>query len=1152
MATFDTAEDTLDTQRQVVFLQLRPLCVFLMKAVTFPDDKIQEIVQNIKKLHKTLEAIPDPSKILDFDLIQYIFFPLSKLYNNPTLQQSDGFIEGFLNCIEFLLISSWNNYMMPGQFRQLLILLVSIIGKSFHSGSKNSTEDNQIVEKNISHFNSGSYFSEETKLAGVKCIFALLYLNVESTEKNENNHFNISTRRDLLLTELRDIQLRIVIGRCVYVLLEIITTERLLQLRIITLETLERLIFCIEEPEIIAAFLPGVLSNLSKTLVKDQKENHQLLTKIVEVLTSAIYFTMNDIVSKPFISKTETLSELKDILVGNESINQFSVIPNCYVQRTKSWHKATKSQIKILISHIFTIRNHPSWQLRLAFVNLSYKLLFECTKSLDNCGHILIETFVFYLNDDYDQVSIPCKQHMESLRIHPNFMENLTPILKENFNSWFTSLPRYIIGLDENAKYNALSLIIGFVSLLGSEVQTVLNMSLQRFSDGLLGSIEFDTEGTQIIENRLLIGHYDVLSSNDSQKSDSTLPSFPRPHFKYIREQRVTSSISIMIRLFGYFGNVTFLIEHFLAYVRGPGSKRFHAQCLFVINEILLGASGIDIGPNSRLKHLTVTDPTNTLQDVKRISKFVLHEYIESDISTNDPDSKALVKLDKVNKVSNISSSSSIIESQNYFILINCLVLEGIANISRILALDFRIELMDALYPILEKVGETNTRLHETADIALSHISTNCGYSSKKALVFENVDYLVNTVSRKLNQIMINPKTPQVLTAMVQVVGISLLTYLDDSIEEIFDVLDAYHMKLNSLDPLANALFAIVSTISNSFDINPTNEEKIQECTESDTMGLSKEIADFVKTFSLGNNQTSSVPKEQATLEEIGQYFLNLQKSKEKNSETENGDDADSVSRNDENIIDEKPKPTRLQSICMKIIDKLLNFLTASSPQLRVLVLDVIRIALPTLQSIPYELYPLIHRIWPSVLNRLKDKEQFVVLSSARLIQEIAIFCGEFFTSRVVQDVWPSFQGLLSQQSTVDKEFAGLINYTFSRSYRLKKTILETIKVVVNRVSLSNKITSQIIDTLWPFLSEEINEELQVAARELFREFARINANTTWLVLRGLAEEYTFIAPPNDANMLNDIVWPKYLCRFPKGDKKNLFARNVKILLDEI
>ncbi|CAG8493540.1 738_t:CDS:1, partial [Cetraspora pellucida] len=1134
-----------------------------MKAVTFPEEKLPEIILTTKKLYKTLEAIPEAPRVLDFDLIQYIFFPLSKLYNNAALQQSDGFIEGFLNCIEFLLTSSWNNYMMPGQFRQLLILLVSIVGRSSHSGSKNATEDDQIVEKSKTPFRPSSSLSEETKLAGVKCIFALLHLNVESTEKNENDRFNMSTRCELLLTELRGIQLRIVIGRCVYVLLEIITTERLLQLRIIALETLERLIAHIEEPGIVATFLPGVLSTLSKTLVKDQKENHLLLTKIVEVLTCAIYFAMNDVVSEPFISKITTLSELKDMLVNKESANQFSVtktrpisssseVQNGYVERTKSWHNATKSQIKILIGHIFTIRNHPSWQLRLAFVNLSYKLLFGCTKSLDNCGHILIETFVFYLNDDYDQVSIPCKQHMESLRMHPDFRENLTPILKENFNSWFTSLPRYIIGLDENAKYNALSLIAGFVSLLGPEVQIVLNMSLQRVSDGLLGSLEFDTEGTQIVENRLLVGHYDVLSvsSNDSNESDRTIPSFPRLHFKHIREQRVASSISIIIRLFGYFGNVTFLIEHFLTYVRDTGSKRFHAQCLFVINEILLGAAGIDMGPNSRLKYLTATDPTNTLQDVKRISKFVLHEYIESDMPANEPDSKALVKLDKykVNEGINISTSS-IIESQNYFILINCLVLEGIANISRILASDFRMELMDALYPILEKIGETNARLHETADIALSHISTYCCYSSKKVLVFENVDYLVNTISRKLNQIMINPKTPQVLTAMVRVVGISLLSYLDDSIEEIFDALDAYHMHLNLLDPLANALFAIVSTISDSFEIkekdtSPTNMDKTRDYTELNTMGLSKDIADFVKTYSEGKTQ-KSVPKEQATLEEIGQYFLDRQKSKEKPElvdEVENNYNADYISRDNENITDEKPKPTQPQVVCIKIIGKLLNFLTAASPQLRVLVLDVIRVALPTLRSTPYELYPLIHRIWPSVLNRLKDKEQFVVLSAARLIQEIAISCGEFFTSRVVQDVWPSFQGLLFQQSMVDREFVGLIDYNFSRSHRLKKAILETMKVVINRVSLSNQITSQIIDTLWPFLSEEVNEELQASARGLFRELARVNANTTWLVLRGLVEEYAFMTPPNDANLLDDIVWPKYLCRFLNGDKKKLFA----------
>ena len=50
---------------------------------------------------------------------------------------------------------------------------------------------------------------------------------------------------------------------------------------------------------------------------------------------------------------------------------------------------------------------------------------------------------------------------------------------------------------------------------------------------------------------------------------------------------------------------------------------------------------------------------------------------------------------------------------------------------------------MDTLYLVLEKVGENNRLVHKTADTALTHISVWCEYSSKKALVLENVDYLI-------------------------------------------------------------------------------------------------------------------------------------------------------------------------------------------------------------------------------------------------------------------------------------------------------------------------------------------------------------------------------------------------------------------------
>ncbi|CAG8437945.1 7515_t:CDS:2 [Diversispora eburnea] len=1126
-------EDSLIEKREAAFLQLKPLCVSLLKSVTISKEKVQEIIQTTNKLYLTLKSIPDVSVVLDYNLIQYILVPLLKLYSS--LQNSDRFLEEFLNCIQFLLSTSWHNYMMPEQFKQLLVLLVRIIGGGSSVSPK--TKENQ----NIPEFS----ISEETKLAGVKCILELLPKKSENyNDITNSDNFQLPIRNELLLIEIQEIHLRAVVGRCVYVLIEIISTERYLQLRLTTIETLQQLIKCIENPGIVAAFLPGILSTLSKVIIRDQKENHLLSVKIVEALMNIIYSVMNDEINKNLFSKTNSLFDLKEVWINSESsrnhdpsfktnntssnTSQSQSPGSIHVERTKSWLKATKAQIKILIGSIFTIRNHPSWQLRLEFVKFSFKLLFYCTNSLDTCTSILIETLVFYLNDDNEQVSNLCREHLEVIRENSNFDEILIPILKENLNTWLTSLPRYLVGLDENAKYNALSLIVGFVYLLGSEVQTVLNNLLERVSDGLLNSLEFYIENIHIIEDRLLIGQYENLTE---ENENLQLQKFSRPQFKHIREQRVISTILTMFRLLGYFGNIEFLIDHFLTYVRNPDSERFHAQCIFIINEILLGASGIDINSDLNLVKMV---PTNTIQEVKRISKYVLKEYIEIELmprTLKKSKEKSLIKSNKHQIVEFVDESlqNMNIESQNRSILSNCLILEGIAYISRIMAMEFRTELNESLYPILEKVGQINSRIHNTADITLYHISVWCGYSSKKALILENIDYLINVASRKLNNIHLNPQTPLMLTAMIMIVGPPVLPYLDDSIEEIFDALDYHHMNSYLLSSLALVLYSVVRIISDSCEreqININKDKYIENnnnnvsSTKNLNTRLSEEITEFIENFSLKKTRTN-VQEKRATLEEIEQYFLEHHRSKEKSESQE--------------PQDKKPKPTQLQSTCLKIIDKVLPFLSSSSPRIRILILDMMRLSLPVLQSITHELYPLIHRIWPFIVNRLKDKEQIVILGATRLIQSIASTCGDFFASRVVDNMWPTFQELLSQQVIRDQEF---LNYEFSQSHLIKKSILETMKVVIHRVSLSNQILSEIINTMYPFLSKEIHEDHQNSAIELFKELTYRNSNNAWLILRGLDENY--------------IVWPKHLCKYPKGDKKDQYSRNVQILLDEI
>ncbi|CAH1762534.1 6803_t:CDS:2 [Entrophospora sp. SA101] len=1160
-----SSDNTFKKQQIILFTQVKPICTSLMQARFQTPLNLQDIIQKIILLDKTIQNTPNFFIISDYKLIEYITLPLFELYSVKELSKCDRFLEEYLNCLSTLLLSGWQKFINSDNFLQLFIMFMKIIdGISDESSSTNDEKQQQQLQQiNMNKKNSvkNQMISENTKLACVKYLLALLPKPSDQNKYkvSQEEYFKILQYRESILDDMRGKSvLNALVGRCVYVLLEYVVEERLLELRVTTLETIKNLIICVNNPAIVAVYLPGVVSKLSTLIVIEQKENHLLLEKAVETLAEVISIVMldDDTINKGLISKNESISELKKVII-NDNFNNGGFI--C-VERNLSWLKATKSQIKISIANTLTIRNHPSWKLRLAFVNFSYNLLSKCSKTLDNCVPLLVETLVTYLNDEYEQVSCLCQIHLATLHNDSKIKDSLKLIMKESFNTWLTSLPRYLTGLDENAKYNVLSLLSGFILFLGSDIQGVLNLTLERISDGLLKALEFDICNTNIIEGKLLTGQYD----------------------------------------------------NFI---------KFHPQILFIINELLLGSAGINLKTN--LNDLIVMTPANKLEEIKNVASSLLREYIELDAINNNSGSSGngvnntlnlneLVKADKhvdllksktkneiiqdylLRNNSTNGNSSEIyelsIEFQNTIILINCMVLKGIAYISQIMKIDFRFELIDALYLILEKMGNKNFMIHDTAETTLSNVSSCCGYNSKKSLIFENIDYLINIISKKLNQITLNPQTPQVLIAMLKIVGAPLLAYLDDTIEEIFDALDMFHMNELILGQLLTSLYTIVSIISDNDNENYLKEEgekdkEINGNNKSDNHNVSFEIQEFIKNYNFyekkGNSATKS--QENLTLDEIGRYFLERQKEKNDNDlegESESGgleQLEEIVKQEEENLKDSHDNKnnndsgnkslTHSQTFCLKIIDKSFHILASPSPRLRKLILDIIRISLPVLKSNPQKMETLVHQIWPSIVNRMKmenmtvttitnkKEESYVILSAVELVQTISICCGEFFTSRVVNDVWPIFKKLLQQQSLIDQEYSELMKSTFSNSHYLKISILSTIKVIINQVKLSNEILCDIIDTMWIFLSDQFHEEIQELAKDLFIELSFKSPDATWLLLHGIVKDHSKIIyhykekSSNDSSvvLLDDIDFPDYFTK--SSNNKNNFSKNANYIL---
>jgi TELO2-interacting protein 1 len=125
------------------------------------------------------------------------------------------------------------------------------------------------------------------------------------------------------------------------------------------------------------------------------------------------------------------------------------------------------------------------------------------------------------------------------------------------------------------------------------------------------------------------------------------------------------------------------------------------------------------------------------------------------------------------------------IEQLNSNIVLICLLLDGIEQCSLILGADFQIHLIDVLYPILEKVGSENAKISRCALRCLHSMSKSTGSGSVSALLQNNSDYLVNSISLKLRHIKRHPEAPTVLQVALHHGNITMLPLVNDLILEV-------------------------------------------------------------------------------------------------------------------------------------------------------------------------------------------------------------------------------------------------------------------------------------------------------------------------------------------------------------------------------
>ncbi|XP_017367668.1 TELO2-interacting protein 1 homolog isoform X2 [Cebus imitator] len=1040
MAVFDTPEEA--------FGVLRPVCVQLTKTQT---------VENVEHLQTRLQAVSDSALQ---ELQQYILFPLRFTLKTPGPKR-ERLIQSVVECLTFVLSSTCVKE------QELLRELFSELSACLYSPSSQKP----------------AAVSEELKLAVIQGLSTLMH----------------SAYGDIILT-FYEPSILPRLGFAVSLLLGLAEQEKSKQIKIAALKCLQVLLLqcdCQDHPrsldeleqkqlgDLFASFLPGISTTLTRVITGDFKQGHRIVVSSLKIFYKTVSFIMAD----------EQLERISKVQAKSAVEHR---VAELMVHREADWVKNTGDKLTILIKKIIEcVSVHPHWKVRLELVELVEDLLLKCSQSLVESAGPLLKALVGLVNDESPEVQAQCNKVLRHFADQKVVVVNkaLADILSESLHSLATSLPRLMTSQDDQGKFSTLSLLLGYLKLLGPKVNFVLNSvaHLQRLSKALIQVLELDVADIKIVEER----RWNSDGLNASPKTSATQPwnHIQRRYFRFFTDERIFMLLRQVCQLLGYYGHLYLLVDHFMELYRQ--SVVYRKQAAMILNELVTGAAGLEV-EDLHEKHIK-TNP----EELREIVTSILEEYTSQEnwylvtcIETEEmgeelmvehPGLQAIPSGEHTSQVTSFlafSKPSPTVCSMNSNIWQICIQLEGIGQFAYALGKDFCLLLMSTLYPVLEKAGDQTLLISQVATSTMMDICHACGYDSLQHLINQNSDYLVNGISLNLRHLALHPHTPKVLEVMLRNSDASLLPLVADVVQDVLATLDQFYDKRAA--SFVSVLHALLAALAQWFP-DTGHLRHLQE------QSLGEEGSHL--------NQRPATLENSTTAEDIEQFLLNYLKEKDVadgnvsdfDNEEEEQPVPPKVEENDTHPDVEPPLPLQIQ-IAMDVMERCIHLLSDTNLQIRL-----------------------------KVLCTLGSK------------------CGDFLRSRFCKDVLPKLAGSLVTQAPISAR-AGPV-YSHTLAFKLQLAVLQGLGPLCERLDLGEGDLNKVADACLIYLSAKQPVKLQEAARSVFLHLMKVDPDSTWFLLSELYCPMQF-TPPHPS------LHPVQL-RGASG-QQNLYTANVLHLLKEL
>ncbi|KAI7317536.1 ARM repeat-containing protein [Hortaea werneckii] len=744
------------------------------------------------------------------------------------------------------------------------------------------------------------------------------------------------------------------LGQTISTTLDGIAESEAVQTQVAGAESFKALVESVADREICASFLPGIVSKLTKILTPSTtvRRNHRVLMICLNVLGGLLKATVG----------TEE-RETSKIITSEKQSGKGSIID-------AKWKENAATQLKPALHSVLRLSEHSREDVRESVAGLCLTLLEYCRINLANCSQMALET-LFQLSAGSDSDNL----HTTSIRLEMLFKADppFANLLQSTTNDWLQSLPTVMQGSNEYAKVRKIQQIsaaYGLIRDAGLETSMLDKLVASALRDSVVITLQ---------------------SPNVKGEGNSFVSSVQSLDLIVLDGERTATEFSNALVAHRGQEEILTCVERFAKTVSSSGSSAVFAGDL--ARSLRYSNAETQIADFWLLLNAT----QNALRRQDDVSSLL-------DLGSDDGKAAYVDCLEELYSFALTILNSSSDEHSSPDERLQSLALRAVALRAQTAGPDFRYELIDALYPVLHTLATPSTELQRDSIITLNIFTTACRYDSVRDLIVENVDYLTNAVSLKLNAFDLSPQVPMVMVMMVRLAGSSVIPYMEDVVESIFAVLERWH----GYSMLVEVLFRVLRVVAEEGAKAP-QLAAIEDGEKSMVEAVVKEKwrpANILElASSLKDRRVEEIP-ERGEREKAPQRPWKSNEEVGGGAEENNGEDELDTAGQSIDDADLPPPAPKTYGLLLKITELTQHFLPAASPSLRTSLLSLIRTSVPPISKHENSFLPLINTLWPEIVSRLDDGEPQVQASALDIIGVLCEHAGDFMRTRIIE-LWP-------------------------------------------------------------------------------------------------------------------------------------------------